>query len=286
MAIRLFSAGYKPRVWNRTKSKAQVLAGMGIDVFDDPCLAVNSHEISADIVITMLEAGTAVLEVIESILPELKEGAIVIDMSSTQQSEAQAFAALLERHKIGFVDAPVSGGVLGAENGNLAIMAGAKQEHFDKVEKILSVFGRATRVGLPGTGQLAKLCNQLIVGGTITIVAEALLLAQAGGADPQSVRNALRGGFAESRILEVHGQRMLDRNFVPGGQVKSQVKDMENILQAAQNAGLQLPISEIVANIFRSLMPEFACVDHAAALLALEHANHGIRLGTKANTLP
>ncbi len=286
MAARLFSAGYKPRVWNRTGSKAQALVDMGMEVFDDPCLAVNSNGICADIVITMLETGTAVAEVIQIILPVLKQSAIVLDMSSTQQSEAQAFASLLTQHNIGFIDAPVSGGVLGAENGNLAIMVGAEQENFDRVAEILSVFGRATRVGLPGTGQLAKLCNQLIVGGTINIVAEALLLAQAGGADPSSVRNALRGGFAESRILEVHGQRMLDRNFIPGGQVKSQAKDMENVLLAAQNAGLHLPISEIVANIYRSLMPEFASADHAAGLLALEHANQGIRLGFEVDILP
>lgn len=286
MATRLFSAGYKPRVWNRTRSKVQSLVDMGMNVFDDPCLAVNSDGISADIVITMLEAGTAVAEVIQAILPVLKQGSIVIDMSSTQQSEAQAFSAILKQSEIGFIDAPVSGGVLGAENGNLAIMAGAEQEHFDKVAEILSEFGRATRVGLPGTGQLAKLCNQLIVGGTINIVAEALLLAQAGGADPSSVRNALRGGFAESRILEVHGQRMLDRNFIPGGQVKSQTKDMENILLAAHNAGLHLPISEMVANIYRSLMPEFARADHAAGLLALEQANPGTRLGIEADILP
>ncbi len=286
MATRLFSAGYNPRVWNRTRSKAKVFADIDMEVFADPCLAVNSNGISADIVITMLQDGTAVAEVIQTILPVLKQGAIVIDMSSTQQSEAQAFATLLNQYGIGFIDAPVSGGVLGAENGNLAIMAGAEQEHFDRVAEILSVFGRATRVGLPGTGQLAKLCNQLIVGGTINIVAEALLLAQAGGADPSSVRNALRGGFAESRILEVHGQRMLDRNFIPGGQVKSQAKDMENILLAAQHAGLHLPISKIVANIYRSLMPEFASADHAAGLLALEQTNQGVRLGIEADILP
>ncbi len=286
MATRLFSAGYRPRVWNRTRSKVQSLADMGMEVFDDPCRAVNSNGISADIVITMLEAGSVVAEVIRTILPVLKQGAIVIDMSSTQQSEAQAFATLLTQHNLGFIDAPVSGGVLGAENGNLAIMVGAEKEHFERAEEILSVLGRATRVGLPGTGQLAKLCNQLIVGGTINIVAEALLLAQAGGADPSSVRNALRGGFAESRILEVHGQRMLDRNFIPGGQVKSQSKDMENILLAAQNAHVHLPITEMVANIYRSLMPKFARADHAAGLLALEQANQGIRLGNEANILP
>ena len=112
------------------------------------------------------------------------------------------------------------------------------------------------------------------------------MLAQAGGADPQAVQNALRGGFAESRVLEVHGQRMLDRNFIPGGQVKSQVKDMENILLAAQNVGLHLPISEMVTEIFRSLMPEFAYADQAAGLLALEHANPSVRVGTNANRLP
>jgi 3-hydroxyisobutyrate dehydrogenase-like beta-hydroxyacid dehydrogenase len=106
--------------------------------------------------------------------------------------------------------------------------------------------GRPTLVGPAGCGQIAKLCNQLIVGGTLNIVAEALLLAQAGGADPTAVRAAIRGGFAESRILEVHGQRMLDRNFMPGGQVKSQFKDLENVLIAANNAGLRLPVTELV----------------------------------------
>lgn len=286
MATRLFSAGYKPRVWNRTKSKLQVFADMGMDVFDDSCSAVNSNGISADIVITMLDAGAAVAEVIRAILPVLKQGTIVIDMSSTQQSEAQEFSALLGEHGVGFIDAPVSGGVLGAESGTLAIMAGAHQHHYDQAEEILKVFGRPIRVGEPGSGQLAKLCNQLIVGGTINIVAEALLLAQAGGADPVAVRSAMRGGFAESRILDVHGQRMLDRNFMPGGQVKSQAKDMENILLAAQNAGLDLPLAEMVTNIYRSLMPQFAQADQAAGLLALEQRNVGIRLGIETDILP
>ena len=286
MAIRLFLAGYNLRVWNRTKSKTQELSDIGMDVYDDPSLAVNSNGISANIVITMLEAGPAVTEMIGVILPKLTPGAMLIDMSSTQQTEAQGFAAVLTQNDIGFIDAPVSGGVVGAQNGDLAIMVGASQEHFEKVETILAVFGRPTRVGLPGTGQLTKLCNQLIVGGTINIVAEALLLAQAGGADPQSVRHALRGGFAESRVLEVHGQRMLDRNFIPGGQVKSQLKDMENVLLAAQNAALHLPISEMVTTIFRSLMPGFAHADQAAGLLALEHTNPGFRVGTKADMLP
>ncbi|MDO8651944.1 MAG: NAD(P)-dependent oxidoreductase [Undibacterium sp.] len=286
MASRLFAAGYQLTVWNRTASKAQPFANLGVAVAETPCLAVRSNGISADIIFTMLEAGSAVNDVVRNILPVLKAGAILVDMSSTQQSEAKNFNTLLSEHHVGFIDAPVSGGVLGAESGTLAIMAGAHQHHYDQLESILKIFGRPTRVGLPGSGQLAKLCNQLIVGGTINIVAEALLLAQAGGADPVAVRNALRGGFAESRILEVHGQRMLDRNFIPGGQVKSQAKDMENILLAAQTAVLHLPMAEIVANIYRSLMPQFAQADHSAGLLALEQRNSGIRLGTEADILP
>jgi 3-hydroxyisobutyrate dehydrogenase-like beta-hydroxyacid dehydrogenase len=165
-------------------------------------------------------------------------------------------------------------------------MAGARLEDYDKVESVLRAFGRPTRVGEPGAGQLAKLCNQLIVGGTINIVAEALLLAQAGGADPIAVRQALRGGFAESRILEVHGQRMLDRHFLPGGQVKSQAKDMENILLAAQLANLQLPLTEMVTTTYRALLSYLPTADHSAALLELERRNPGVRLGSAEDTLP
>jgi 2-hydroxy-3-oxopropionate reductase len=126
---------------------------------------------------------------------------------------------------------------------------------------------------------VAKLCNQLIVGGTLNIVAEALLLAQAAGADPAAVRAAIRGGFAESRILELHGQRMLDRNFVPGGQVKSQLKDMQNVLVAAADAGVVLPLSALVTEHYRSIAAELPSADHSAALIALEKMNPGIRLG-------
>jgi 3-hydroxyisobutyrate dehydrogenase-like beta-hydroxyacid dehydrogenase len=283
MAMRLLNAGYTLSVWNRTASKIEMLLVAGASTAETARLAVNPGQKSADIVITMLEDGFVVAEVIHSILPVMTEGTIFIDMSSTQQSEAQSFDALFSQKKIGFIDAPVSGGVAGAETGTLAIMVGARQAHYEQVEDILKVFGRPIRIGGPGTGQLAKLCNQLIVGGTINIVAEALLLAQAGGADPVEVRRALRGGFADSRILEVHGQRMLDRNFIPGGQVKSQAKDMKNILLAAQLASVQLPMAEMVAEKYRSLLSYLPLADHSAALLELERSNAGIRLGNTEN---
>ena len=165
-------------------------------------------------------------------------------------------------------------------------MVGGSDAAFARASAVFAVLGRATHVGGQGAGQVAKLCNQLIVGVTLNIVAEALLLAQAAGADPVAVRQALRGGFAESRILEVHGQRMLDRNFMPGGQVKSQAKDMENILQAAAAAGLNLPIARSVRDCFTSILDTLPQADQSAVLLAVEQANPGQRLGNGTDVLP
>ena len=277
MASRLLKAGYPLTAWNRTKEKALPLVELGADVADTLEAAVAS----ADIVITMLEAGPIVKRVVEDMRPSLKASALVIDMSSIRQSEAKEVAGLLASRQIAFLDAPVSGGVVGAEAGTLAIMVGGSEDDFKRAEPVFKVMGRPTLVGPNGTGQVAKLCNQLIVGGTVAIVAEAMLLAEAGGADPAAMRAAIRGGFAESRILEVHGQRMLDRNFKPGGQIKSQAKDHVNIMAAAEDAGLQLPLTALVADLFDGLLATHESADQAAALLALEELNKGIRLGEK-----
>ena len=212
MAIRLHEAGYRLRVWNRTMAKTAPLQAIGIDTVDSLQRAVAS----ADIVITMLENGAIVKQVMAEVALFVAPESLVIDMSSTSQSEALDVHQLLGNARIACLDAPVSGGMLGAAAGTLAIMVGGADAAFARAAEVFAVLGRATRVGGAGTGQVAKLCNQLIVGGTLNIVAEALLLAQAAGADPVAVRQALRGGFAESRILEVHGQRMLERNFMPG----------------------------------------------------------------------
>lgn len=274
MAINLLKAGYSVKAWNRTAAKAEALIPFGATV------AASARDAAdTDILITMLAAGPEVRSVLEAALPNIKKGALVIDMSSTRQSEAQDFYAMLAKNGVHFIDAPVSGGVLGAEAATLAIMAGGDVEAFDRAMPVLSAMGRATRVGPAGCGQIAKLCNQLIVGATINIVAEAMLLAQAGGADPAAMRAAIRGGFAESRILEVHGQRMLDRNFVPGGQVKTQLKDLDNILNAADAADINLPVTSLVAEHFRSLLATHPTADHSAVLIALEQANPGQRVG-------
>ena len=281
MARNLLKQGYAVIAWNRTGAKAEALKEYGASI------AHSFKDIAnAEIIITMLEAGPQVESVISAALPNIKEGALVIDMSSTRQSEAENLNQKLKEHNIDFLDAPVSGGVLGAEAATLAIMVGGEQKDFEKAQAVLNAIGRATHVGKAGCGQLAKLCNQLIVGGTLNIVAEALILAQAGGANPSAVREAIRGGFAESRILEVHGQRMLDRNFMPGGQVKSQYKDMENILVAAAEAGITLPLAQQITDHYQNQVKHTPLADQSAILLAVEELNHGVRLGDKENKLP
>lgn len=282
MAIRLAGAGISVRAWNRTAAKAQALAAHGAQ----PCGSLPDAVAGAGIVISMLEAGPAVQAAIDAALPALAPGTLWIDMSSTRHDEALAFHARLAAQGMRFLDAPVSGGVPGAEAGTLAIMAGGSLADFDQAAPLFAVMGSARLVGPAGSGQVAKLCNQLIVGATINIVAEALLLAQAAGADPSAVREAIRGGFAGSRVLEVHGQRMLERDFVPGGQVKSQLKDLRNVLAAAGEAGLALPMATAATCSYESIEADLGSADHAAALLALERINPGQRLGEGVDRLP
>ena len=282
MSLRLLRAGFPLRAWNRSPAKAEALREHGAA----PQASVADAVRGAQVVISMLESGPVVGAVIEAALDALAPGTLWIDMSSTQHGEALAYHARLVQHGCRFIDAPVSGGVAGAEAGSLAIMAGATADDFLQAETILAAMGRPTLVGPVGSGQVAKLCNQLIVGATLNIVAEALLLAQAAGADPAAVRTAIRGGFAESRILDMHGQRMLDRNFMPGGQVKSQLKDLRNVLVAAADAGLVLPVTQLVTESYASIEAEHPRADQSAALLALEKRNPGLRLGDGPDQLP
>jgi 2-hydroxy-3-oxopropionate reductase len=282
MATRLAQAGYPLHAWNRTPAKAEALRGSGAI----PQASLPDAVRGADIVISILEAGPVVGKVLDAALPALRPGTLWIDMSSTRQDEALDFHARLQNAGCRFIDAPVSGGVGGAEAGALAIMAGGDAADFREAEAVLRAMGSPTLVGPAGAGQVAKLCNQLIVGATINVVAEALLLAQAAGADPAAVREAIRGGFAGSRVLEVHGQRMLERNFLPGGQIKTQLKDQRNILATAAAAGVTLPVTELVTRQYETIEDALPSADHSAALIALERMNPGKRVGDAADTLP
>ena len=251
MARRLLAAGFPVTVWNRSPDKARALAAHGARVAATPAEAAQS----ADVVITMLQDGQVVHDVLfDPALPGavqgLRPGALLIDMSSILPEQAQAHAQRLAAQGVGTLDAPVSGGTLGAEAGTLAIMAGGEPGDFARARPVLEAMGRPVHVGPHGSGQLAKLANQMIVGITIGAVAEALLLAERGGADPAKVREALRGGFAESRILEVHGQRMVEGDFAKRGSLAIQLKDLRNALHTAAGLRMDAPITDTLATLY------------------------------------
>jgi 3-hydroxyisobutyrate dehydrogenase-like beta-hydroxyacid dehydrogenase len=218
MGRRLCEAGFDVQVWNRTSSKAQRLAQFGATVHSSAKSAV-AH---ADVVITLLDDGDVVAHVLFELgtAAAMKPGSLLVDMSSIKPAQARDHAARLSEIHINYLDAPVSGGTLGADQGTLAIMVGGKAAHFETALPVFKTFGRATHVGPTGAGQLAKLAklaNQMIVGITIGAVAEALLMCEKGGANMAKVKEAITGGFADSRILQVHGQRMIERDFSPRG---------------------------------------------------------------------
>lgn len=248
MARRLCEAGHSVRAWNRTRAKAEGLAAFGATVHDTATAAVQG----AEFVITMLEHGPVVAQVLFDIgvAGAMKPGTVLIDMSSIKPAEARAHAERLGAMGITHLDAPVSGGTLGAEAGTLAIMAGGQASAFERARPVFAPLGRATLVGPSGSGQLAKLANQMIVGITIGAVAEALLLCQKGGADPAKVKEAISGGFADSRILQVHGQRMVERDFAPRGRMTVQLKDMRNALDTAAGLGFSAPITGLLEQLY------------------------------------
>lgn len=254
MAKHLLSAGFETAVWNRSREKADPLAAFGARVAADAADAVAG----ADVIISMLSDGAAVHAVATApgMRAALSRGAIWIDMSSTKPQEARELSASLADTGVDLLDAPVSGGTRGAETASLAIMAGGASEVFDRARPVLQAMGHPVLVGPTGAGQLAKLANQAIVAITIGAVAEATLLLEAGGADPVAVRNALRGGFADSPILQQHGTRMSDRNFVAGGHSSLQLKDLDNVLSEASGLDLTLPSVTAVRERFARYVTE------------------------------
>jgi 2-hydroxy-3-oxopropionate reductase len=285
MARRLLGSSFPLTVWNRTASKAEALVAEGAVRAASPAEAVGD----ADIVLSMLENGPITEDVLfgQGVAGAMSEGTIVLDMASIPPGMARDHALRLRPRRIHHVDAPVSGGVVGAEQGTLAIMAGGDLDVVRRLSAVMEPLGRVTHVGPHGAGQLAKLANQAIVGITIGAVSEALLLAAAGGADPAAVRDAIRGGFAESRILELHGGRMVERNFVPGAPSSIQLKDLDTVLAEAEALSLDLPIVRTVRDLYASLVARGqGGVDHSGLLLEIEHRNEGRRIGDKPDRLP
>lgn len=285
MAARLVEAGYPVTVWNRSAGKTAPLAALGAQVAETPAAAARG----AEVLFTMLADGAAVADLLfgQGVAEALEPDALVIDTSSIDLARARAHAARLGERGIGHLDAPVSGGPGGAEQGKLAIMVGGAAPDFARGRPLLEHLGRPTHVGPAGAGQLAKLTNQIIVALAIGAVAEGLLLAARGGADPAAVRQAMTGGFADSPILQVHGERMIERRFLPGGPARMHLKDLDNILAAAKELGLELPLAARVRELFASLVEHGgAGYDHSALLLEIERMNVPARLGDKPDTLP
>ena len=272
MATRLCQASLPVHAWNRNTSKAEPLAALGATVHAQAVDAVRE----ADIVISMLENGAVVEAVLFGlgVAQAMKPGALLVDMASIKPAEARDHAARLQALGLRHVDAPVSGGTVAAEAGTLAIMAGGDAADLAQTLPVLQHLGTTTHVGPHGAGQLAKLANQMIVGITIGAVSEALLMCAKGGADMAKVREAIGGGFARSRILELHGQRMVERDFAPRATMTVQRKDMRNALDTAANMGFQAPITELFERLYSEAIDHgLADLDHSGLFVELAQRN-------------
>jgi 3-hydroxyisobutyrate dehydrogenase-like beta-hydroxyacid dehydrogenase len=284
MARRLLHAGYQISAWNRTRAKAEVLAADGAEIAGSPAEAVRG----AKTVIAILENAPVVENVLftQGTAEASAKGTCFIDMSSIAPHFARAHAERLAALGHSHIDAPVSGGPDGAAAGTLAIMAGASAADFEAAKPILSVMGRPTRVGDSGAGQFAKLTSQMIASTAMTAVAEALLLARAEGIDPLRICEALTGGFADSKILQIHGKRMAARDFIPGGHVHTFVKDLKAGRQIADSHDLDLPVTALAFELFEQLSSSAGACDISAMALQIEKRNTPLRIGDGGDKLP
>ena len=272
MAKNILKAGYNLKAFNRSKNKAAPLKDQGAEISTSIKEAVSD----SDVVITMLTDDNAVDEIMSSsdFLGGLKSEAIVIDMSSVKPSTATNHGNNLKSKNINYLDAPVSGGTIGAEEASLAIMVGGEQDVFNRASEILKTMGNPTLVGPVGSGQVSKLANQIIVGLTIGAVAEAVTLCEKAGADPVKMISALSGGWADSKILQTHGKRMIDKDFSPKGKTSTHLKDMNNILDCANNFNTHLPISNLVKEMYKTLVEnDHGDKDHSSLYMEIERMN-------------
>lgn len=254
MALNLLHAGYKVAIYARRPEVAEPLVNAGATAYTSP----KELAFHADVIITMVPATKDVEDVLlgpNGIVHTAKSGTIVIDMSTISASATQHIAAELAKHKIEMLDAPVSGGEQGAISGELSIMVGGKVEVLEKIRPIFDVLGKQfVHIGDHGAGQVAKACNQIIIAETIIAVDEAMRLAKKSGVNPAKVREALLGGFASSRVLEIHGKRMLDNNYAPGFKSHLHRKDMHLALEQAEKVQANIPAARYAAEKIDTLV--------------------------------
>lgn len=269
MARNLAQAGHEIWAWNRDREKARSLLAERVHVAE----SAGEAAASGDVCILMVSTGSvcdALLFGQQRIAEHLRPGSVVVVMSSIPVDVARRQAARLADRAVRYVDAPVSGGEAGAIAGTLAIMAGGDAADIDRLAPVFGALGRVTHVGPVGTGQLAKLANQLIVGVTIGAVAEALVLVERGGGDVAALHQALLGGFADSAVWRQHGARMIARDFAPGAHVSTQLKDLQTATGQARATGTELPLTEHAARLFAELAEAGKTeLDHSALYLRI-----------------
>src|SRR6202051_2550002 len=290
MARRLAQAGFCVTVWNRSADKAAPLTQFGVNVAGSPSAACAD----ADVVIVMLSNGP-VVEGVWSSPPQagkppaeaMVAGSVLVVMSSIPVETCQSQAPRLAARGIDYIDAPVSGGEPGARDGTPAILAGGDVRVVDGITDVFAAMGRVTHIGPVGTGQMTKLANQIIVGATMVAGAEALQFAAKGGADPAAVRKALMGGFADSRILNIHGERMVERNFVPGGPAEYQLKDLRPAKALAAASGMHFPLLDCLVGMFGDMIDRFGTgLDVAGILQEVERRSSDVQAWNASAKVP
>ena len=272
MAKNLLKSGYNLKAYNRSQDKADRLKEFGAEI----SVSIKDVVTNSDIIITMLTDDNAVEKVMGSdeFISNIKEGATVIDMSSVNPVLTIKYSKKLKEKKIDYLDAPVSGGTIGAEEATLAIMVGGDEETFKNCYELLKKMGNPTLVGPVSSGQISKLANQIIVGVTIGAVAEAVTLCEKSGTNPNKMIEALSGGWADSKILQTHGKRMIDKDFTPKGKTTTQLKDMTNIINAGKAVETHLPISSLVKEMYKDLVADgHGNTDHSSLYNAIKKIN-------------
>ena len=272
MAKNLIKSGYKLKAFNRSQDKAERLKDFGAEL----STSIKDAVTSSDVIITMLTDDAAVEKVIGSdeFIKNIKPNATVIDMSSINPVLSKKCAKLLKEKKINYLDAPVSGGTIGAEEASLAIMVGGDEKTFNECVDLLKILGNPTLVGPVSSGQISKLANQIIVGVTIGAVAEAITLCEKSDTNPSKMIEALSGGWADSKILQTHGKRMINKDFSPKGKTTTQLKDMTNIINAGKAVETHLPISSLIKEMYKDLVTDgHGNTDHSSLYNAIEKMN-------------
>jgi len=276
MATQLINAGFSLCVHTRTANKAEPLIALGATYAQTAALLAS--KVKSGIIVVCVTDSVSLEEVMmgnDGLLGCIEHDCLIIDMGTSRFDLTQKLSQQTLANNAHYIDAPVSGGQIGAQQGTLSIMVGGNSTQLERAQPLFDAMGqKTTHVGGVGCGQLAKTANQMIVGATLNIVAEALFLAQTNGADPAKVRQALGGGFADSKILQIHGQRMVEGNYTPGARATTQLKDLQQAQDLAEQNHLQLPLNQTCLNQWQAMVDAgLGDLDQAGILAWVEQNN-------------